>query len=359
VNTIGDTSVLDSYTQPSTSGIMLLYGSYRQIVKPHGTDHLGVSINVGSGHMLYMGCQHTLDIPSNIFSLVETCNDLNYDLYKLTCDRNTNTSSVLFQKSGAPGIIIMGTYTNHMPFISISTETGTPFINIVSYISYPTTTEHTTSPRLLDEPTITIHQVFGVITDQEPTATQTGCPFNIIQLFQEKITDKWTPCGMPVLHVLHIIDAVNGTLWHVRTCHPNPEGLVKVSEISRGILKLEHPQAIEQCSNCLISKRRTSTIGHCTPFIVSVVGQGLTFDVGFVFQSSKNFARSKIFIGINGKITYCTVYDLFSELVFGITMCDKSLPMDWIYLPPTRISPRSTPRQIFRLDLGEKTGKNP
>jgi hypothetical protein len=145
----------------------------------------------------------------------------------------------------------------------------------------------------------------------------------------------------------------------MRTCHPNPERLVLLSKISRGMPRIKHPQDIEKCSDCLVGKMRKAARGHEPGVTATAVGQGLAMDVGFMFQTSKDKNRAKRLMGINGNNAYCIIYDFMSELILGVTMRGKSTPLTWLHIILTRIAPRDTHGRIVRLDLGGETGKNP
>jgi hypothetical protein len=247
-----------------------------------------------------------------------------------------------------------------MPFVSL------PLAGINSL--FPTV------PRLLDialsarqpEPldtdsSLAIHQVLRLISlaHHHPVPTPEDCRLGIIQLFHESLYDDWTHGGLPVAPVMHVSDVVSRTLWHMRTCHPNPERLVLLSKIAKGVPKFKHPQDIEKCSDCLIVKLRKAARGKAPGFTVVSLGQGLTINVGFMFQRSKNAARAKRLTGVNGNNAYCVIYDFFYELVFGVTSRGKTIPLAWLHILLTRIAPRDTPGRIVRLDLGGETGKNP
>jgi hypothetical protein len=124
-----------------------------------------------------------------------------------------------------------------------------------------------------------------------------------------------------------------------------------MSKPSRGVPKITHPQDIEQCSECIISKMQKSVRGHDTAFEATAAGHGLDMDVGFMFQKSKNKNRAKRLIGMNGDNAYCIIYDFYSELLFGVTMKGKSIPLTWLHVLLTRIAPKDQPGRIFRLDL--------
>jgi hypothetical protein len=164
---------------------------------------------------------------------------------------------------------------------------------------------------------------------------------------------------IPVAPVLHVSDAVNRTLWHMRTFHPNTDRLVLFFNINKGVPKIKHPQSIEQCSDCLVAKMHKAARGHDHSFVSTSVGQGLALDVRFMFGYSKDKNRAKRLEGINGGNAYCLIYDFKSKLIFGVTMSGKTIPVTWLHPLLTRIAPRDAPCHIVRLDLGGEIGKNP
>jgi hypothetical protein len=140
-----------------------------------------------------------------------------------------------------------------------------------------------TVPRLLDiapsthqpEPldtdsSLAIHQVLRLISlaHHQPVPTPEDCWIGIIHLFHESLSDDWTHGTLPVAPVLHVSDAVSRTLWHMQTCHPHPERLVLLSKIAKGVPKFKHPQNIEKCYDCLISKLRKAARGNRCRFHV-------------------------------------------------------------------------------------------
>jgi hypothetical protein len=161
----------------------------------------------------------------------------------------------------------------------------------------------------------------------------------------------------PVHPVLHVSDAVSRTIWHIRTCHPNPAHLVLLSKISKGLPPLKHPQDIENCSDFIIAKLRKAVRGRDPGFVTISVRQGLAINVGFMFQRSKNAARVKRLLGINGNNAYCVVYDFNYEVVFGVIMRGKTIVITWLNVLLTRVAPRDSPGRIIRLELGRETEK--
>jgi hypothetical protein len=98
---------------------------------------------------------------------------------------------------------------------------------------------------------------------------------------------------------------------------------------------------------------------HNISFEATTVGQGLAMDVGFMFQKSKNKNRVTHIMGINGDNVYCLLYDFYSEMLFGVTMRGKCIPLTWLHVFLARIAPKNHSGLIIRLDLGGETGNNP
>jgi hypothetical protein len=138
------------------------------------------------------------------------------------------------------------------------------------------------------------------------------CLAAVIQVFCDQLSDDWLHGVLPVAPVLHVSGAVDRTLWHLRTCHPNPQHLVLFS-----------PRTL---INVPIAR------GHARRFDATRVGQGLALDVGFMFGRSKDKNRAKRLEGINGGNAYCIIYDFKSELLFGVTMSGKCVPITWPHL---------------------------
>jgi hypothetical protein len=282
IKTVGRADMMSLYVPPSQSGISIRSAT-GQIVRPEGEGRIPFDINTGTGSLSVV-CQHTPAIQSSIFSPAATCDSLDYDVYQLICDRRAHTSQVSFCKSGAHDITIHGTYVHRMPFISLPPSGINSLIPAVPRILDIAPSDRQPEPLDADSSTA-IHQVLRLISiaHHHPVPTPEDCRLGIIHLFRESLSDDWTHDGLPVAPVLRVSDAVSRTLWHMRTCHPNPERLVLLSKIAKGVPKFKHPQDIEKCSDCLIAKLRKAARGKAPGFTVVSLGQGLAIDVGFMF----------------------------------------------------------------------------
>jgi hypothetical protein len=243
-----------------------------------------------------------------------------------------------------------------------------PYIRLASALAVVTSVVPMTHrfPSVLEEPLSednddALHHVLILRRSSSPNAKPSPEDFRnaLFHVFCEKLSDDWTHGGIPVDPDMHVSDVFNQTLWHMQTCHPHPTRLILVSTLSMGMSKITHLQDIEQCLQCPIAKMRKTARGHDTGFKATAVGQGLAMDIGFMFQKLKNNNRAKNFMCIKGGNAYCIIYDLFSELLFGATTREKSIPITWLHVLFTCIAPKDHPVRIVRLDIGGETGKNP
>jgi hypothetical protein len=135
LTTVGSSEVLTSYVAPSTSTSGIKMRSVTgQMVCPAGEGRLQFTTNDGHGSLSVL-CHHTTVIKSSTFSPAETCDQLNYNAYHLTCDRRRSTSLVQFTKEATPGITIHGHYLQGMPFISLSSA-SVQSIHSVVWMAY-------------------------------------------------------------------------------------------------------------------------------------------------------------------------------------------------------------------------------
>jgi hypothetical protein len=252
LNTVGDPSLLRNYESPSPSPIKMCSAT-GHIICPRGQGVLLFQFNDGTGS-LTIQCQHTPDIASSIFSRAETCERLDYDTYTLSCDRTSLQSSVTFTKPGKPDIRISGTYVNRLPLIPLSALPSHPVLAVAPCRSISVDTAALASAPLSGDLDQAMHQVYQVCTRLEHHVSMVDCRSSVLHAIHDDIANDMTHGGTMPFPVLHVTDAVNRTLWHLRTCHPNPDRLIKLSKISKGMPNIRQPQQIEKCSDCLIAK---------------------------------------------------------------------------------------------------------
>jgi hypothetical protein len=358
ITTVGTAHALSDYFTPSKNGIAMRSAT-GQIVKPKGEGRLTFAVSAGTG-TISAACLHTPDIQSSIFSQAATCDSLKYDQYQLTCNRDHQTSTVRFTKDGAPDILLQGSYIGRMPFISLAQASIDSLGPAIPRLELPMFRGTRLPELLVKDNDMAVHQILRLVhlAGIKPPPSANDCRLGMFQLIVDTISDDSTHGGLPAKPVLHVPDAVNRTLWHTRTCHPNPERLVLLSKMSKGMPTLTHPQDVEKCSDCLVAKLRKAARGHAPGFKATVVGQGLDLDVGIMFQKSKDLERVARLAGINGNNAYCAICDLFLELIFGVATSGKVIPTTWLHILLTRIAPKPTPGRIVRLELGGETGKN-
>jgi hypothetical protein len=285
---------------------------------------------------------------------------LDYDSYTLSCDRTSFKSSVTFAKPGKPYIRLIGTYVNRLPLLPLLDLPPRPIMSVAPCRSLSTTMDALASMPLSADLTAAMHQVFHVCTRMAHPMSLSDCRSMVLHACHDAVTDDMTHGGSAPFPVLHVTDAVNRTLWHLRTCHPHPDRLILLSKMSKGMPNIRHPRQIEKCSECLVAKMRQAARGSDPCFVATHLGQALALDVGFMFQGSKDDVRAEILTGLNGGNAYCIVYDFKTEVLFGVTSQGKRLSLPWLHLLLTRIAPpASVTRRIIRMDLCGETGLNP
>jgi hypothetical protein len=241
ITTVGNAHTLSDYVTPSKTGIAMRSAT-GQIFKPKGEGRITLAVNADTG-TLSATCFHTPNIKSSIFSPAATCDSLNYDQYQLTCHQCTQISTVRFTKDGAPDILIQGSYTGRMQFISLDQASVASIGPAIPRLEFPMFRGTHLPELLVEDNDLAVHQILRLVhlAGIEPQPSENDCRLGMFQLVVDTISDDSTHGGLPANSVLHVSDAVNRTLWHTRTCHPNPERLVLLSKMSKGMPTLTHP----------------------------------------------------------------------------------------------------------------------
>jgi hypothetical protein len=265
-----------------------------------------------------------------------------------------------FSKAGAQDINILGIYAARVPHIPLAAQAINSLRTMHSCLGLNVPPVDLVNESLYDDVHMAVHQVLRLCQRFDVSVDVRLCSTGVLQFVQETFSDDITHGGTFPSPIFYVRDAVNRTLWHIRTCHPNPARFVQLSKISTGMPRITHPQQNEKCSDCLIAKMRKAARGSDLEFEATVIVQGLPIDVSFMFQRSKNKLWAEILVGINVCNVYCIDSDLLAELIFGITLIGKTVPVTWLKILLTRIVPSpSITCRIVCMDLGGDTGLNP
>jgi hypothetical protein len=84
--------------------------------------------------------------------------------------------------------------------------------------------------------------------------------------------------------------------------------------------------------------------------------QGLSIDMAFVVQKSKNTNRFIDNVGLNGETCYVLINDHYSGMVFGKALVNKSPPIEWFNQFLARYNP-DTQYKSVRFDQGGEVGR--
>ena len=165
--------------------------------------------------------------------------------------------------------------------------------------------------------------------------------------------------GVPLkAPIMYVSDAVERTLWHNRTGHTSFERLKKLSHMSTGMGTFKLPEDIEKCRTCMIAKMRKMARGGPEDISPTEPGQILACDFGFMYQQSKNKARAKRLAGIFGHSAYLILYDLYTDIILGVTTSGKKTPTEWLNCVFSRIKSKN-PRRYIRMDGGGELSQSP
>jgi hypothetical protein len=141
-------------------------------------------------------------------------------------------------------------------------------------------------------------------------------------------------------HVIHQLSVkAQYQLWHQRLGHLQPSTVTNMYKHVDGIPKLPEPSSIDNCPICLAGKLRKANSGSESTHTPTQCFQGISLDMGFVVQHSKNKERFEDNIGINWETCYILITDHHSGMVFGKPLKHKTAPEEWLNLWLARHSP--------------------
>jgi hypothetical protein len=134
-----------------------------------------------------------------------------------------------------------------------------------------------------------------------------------------------------VSQIRYLSERASRVLWHQRLRHVHMRRLSGLYKYVDGIPVIKIPQDIEGCDTCWTCKLRNAARGTGdTRKDATVSGQGFSFDFVFIVQRSKDLARYKKILGLNGETDYLLIADHKTDKLFGIATVCKAPPLAWI-----------------------------
>jgi hypothetical protein len=134
-----------------------------------------------------------------------------------------------------------------------------------------------------------------------------------------------------VSQIRYLSERATRVLWHQRLRHVHMRRLSGLHKYVDGIPSIKLPQDIEGCDTCWTCKLRNAARGTGdTRKDATVSGQGFSFDFVFIVQRSKDLARYKKLLGLNGETDYLLIADHKTDKLFGIATVCKAPPLAWI-----------------------------
>jgi hypothetical protein len=158
-------------------------------------------------------------------------------------------------------------------------------------------------------------------------------------------------------HIIHQINIkAQYQLWHQRLGHLQPRIITDMHNHATGIPKLPSPSIVDNCPVCLSAKMRRANASTGESRVATTCFQGLSIDMAFVFQKSKNTNCFIDNVGLNGETCYVLINDHYSGMVFGKALVNKSPPLEWFNQFLARYNP-ATQHKSVRFDQGGEVGR--
>ena len=158
-------------------------------------------------------------------------------------------------------------------------------------------------------------------------------------------------------HVQSLTADTTKILWHQRLGHCCDEKLAAAHQYADGVPKFSSTTSVlDQCPVCLASKLRHQPRGSAPTRTATRAFQGLSIDMAFAGQRSKNSDRSVDFTGYGGETCYLLLSDHYTEKLYGCTRRSKVPPVQWLRFWLTKHIPPDSPtddRYVFMDQGGE------
>ena len=249
VSTVAAAEMLDNYTSPS-SDKRTMRSATSQKVQAQGEGALFFQLK-DSEENISIITQHIPEIASNILSPGEVLEKIDYDLFTLSCNRRTGTCYLKFAGTQGPTLSMEGHYRGRLPYLPLVTS------DIVGAITRDLSSPQHPMPSLgntidLQMPlVIDLPQAINQVTHAcmqlsipETSLKPTMVHNNILNMIGHTVAlESMTalPGHKFPAPIFHLSDAVQRTLWHLRTVHPNPDCLMNITKAVKGIPKIKYP----------------------------------------------------------------------------------------------------------------------
>lgn len=123
--------------------------------------------------------------------------------------------------------------------------------------------------------------------------------------------------------VHHISQAVAQVLCHIRSGHQSNTRTQHLQKCLKGMPKLPAMQHVEKCVSCTTAKLKKKARGAKITHPVNFPFQGIKFDPGFMFHTSKESQRVKALESYNGHNAYLLMYCVNTKVMCGQTTKEK------------------------------------
>ena len=150
-------------------------------------------------------------------------------------------------------------------------------------------------------------------------------------------------------------------LWHQRLGHMHSRRMSDLHRHIRGVPSLPIATELDTCSVCAQAKlKKAARRQEDSKANATQCYQGISIDVGFLVQGSKNTSRMQRLAGLNGETCYVLIVDHFSGALHGQTFRSKAPPIDfcnrWLAVHGL---PTAVKGKYVRCDMGGELGNSP
>jgi hypothetical protein len=164
----------------------------------------------------------------------------------------------------------------------------------------------------------------------------------------------------PNVPVLAIRKRTEKLLWHQRLGHVSDNYLYNAHKSIDGVPRFSREDPVlDKCPTCIQSKQTKESSKAGTTRKATQRFEGLSIDVSFSGQRSKNNERAKEFVGFNGEKCWILVTDHFTAEHHGSTRRSKATPLQWLEDLLRQNSPRNCNTKYVYLDQGGELFQNP
>ena len=173
-------------------------------------------------------------------------------------------------------------------------------------------------------------------------------------------TDTSSTESEPSKMILNQMEERNRVLWHLRLGHIHHDRIYNASEYTDDVPPMPKPKPpFDNCPICKKTKLQKRPRGKKESRHATQCNQGISIDMGFLVQKSKNEDRFERLKGIHGETCYCLIVDHHGGFLYGRCFPSKEAPVAYLneWLAQHGLGPDVKDKYV-RFDLGSELGRS-